>query len=104
MQTKHEYDKCNDLLTQFLYEADTVKVIGTACRNAVIVLQGQLAADEAKYAGYFRQTVKNCHGAMTTSPVEGHNRVLKNGPLKIHQFLGIMVIPKLVWYLTTITE
>ena len=84
MQTKHEYDKCNDLLTQFLYEADTVKVIGTACRNAVIVLQGQLAADEAKYAGYFRQTVKNCHGAMTTSPVEGHNRVLKHGPLKIN--------------------
>ena len=70
----------------------------------MIVLQGQLAADEAKYAGYFRQTVKNCHGAMTTSPVEGHNRVLKHGPLKIHQFLGIMVIPKVVWYLTTITE
>jgi len=84
VETKQEWDKSNALLTEFLYETPTTRVIGTACRNAVINLQSELSSDEDKYAGYFRRTIKNSMGAMTTSPVEGHNRVLKHGPLKIN--------------------
>ena len=82
--TKAEYDKSNELLEKFLYEADTVQVIGTKCRNAVLNLQEELQSGEAKYAGYIQNNVKNTMGAMTTSPVEGHNRVLKNVPLKVN--------------------
>ena len=82
--TKAEYDKSNDLLKIFLYEDETIKVIGTKCRNAVLNLQEELRSDEAKYAGYVRHSVKNAMGVMTTSAVEGHNRVLKHGPMKVN--------------------
>jgi len=38
VETKLEWDKSNALLTEFLYETATTKVIGSACRNAVINL------------------------------------------------------------------
>ena len=60
--TKAEYDKSNELLTKFLYEADTVQVIGSKYRNAVLKLQDELQSDEAKYAGYVRQNIKKRHG------------------------------------------
>ena len=46
----------------------------------MIKLQLNLSSKEEKYAGYVRMSIKNCMNAMTTSPVEGQNKVLKHGP------------------------
>ena len=60
--------------------SDTKKVLGTKCINAIIKVQMNLLSKEEKYDGYIRMSIKNCMDAMTTSPVEGQNRVIKHGP------------------------
>ena len=73
------------ILTKFLLLPETKKTIGSPCVNAIIKLQNNLAAKEEKYAGYVRMRIKNCMDAMTTSPCEGQNKVIKHGPNKTNR-------------------
>ena len=63
---------------------ETQQVLSTNCLNALKKLKDNLASKEDKFAGYVQLTSKNCMDAMTTSPVESQNRVLKHGPDAIH--------------------
>ena len=83
-ENKLEYNASQNLLKNFLLRTDTQKTLTTDCLNAIRKLKENLASKEDKFAGYIRHTIKNCMDAMTTSPVEAHNRVLKHGPDSIH--------------------
>ena len=83
-ENKLEYNASQNLLKNFLLRTDTQKTLTTDCLNAIRKLKENLASKEDKFAGYIRHTIKNCMDAMTTAPVESHNRVLKHGPDAIH--------------------
>ena len=83
-ENKLEYNTSQNLLKNFLLKDDTQKALSSNCLNAIRKLKENLASKEDKFAGYVRHTIKNCMDAMTTSPVESHNRVLKHGPEAIH--------------------
>ena len=53
------------------------------CINAIVALKTTLRNKESKFAGYQRRNIRNSLDAMTTSPVEGNNRVIKHGPFKV---------------------
>ena len=76
---KSEYDGSHCLLTHFLSISETKRVLVKKCINTIIKLKINLESKEEKYAGYVRMSVKNCMDAMTTSPLEGQNTVIKHG-------------------------
>ena len=78
-ETKSEYDRSKDLLLKFLNLKETKAVLSSDCRNAVVRLQNDLAAKINKYGGFVRIAVKNCMDAMTTSPAESQNSMIKSG-------------------------
>ena len=67
-------------MTKFLFLPETTKVLAHKCINTIVKLENNLAEKEEKYGGWRRMTIKNCMDAMTTSPADYHNRVIKHGP------------------------
>ena len=78
-ETKSEYDRSKELLLKFLNLKETKDVLSGDCRSAVLRLQNDLAAKINKYGGFVRIAVKNCMDAMTTSPAESQNSMIKSG-------------------------
>ena len=78
-ETKAKYDRSKGLLFKFLNLKETKAVLSKECQNAVVRLQSDLAAKINKYGGFVRITVKNCMDAMTTSPAESQNSMIKSG-------------------------
>ena len=78
-EAKSEHDRSKELLFKFLNLKETKDVLSSDCRNAVMRLQNDLAAKINKYGGFVRIAVKNCMDAMTTSPAESQNSMLKSG-------------------------
>ena len=69
----------------------TRKVLSKDCIEAVMDLQHALNSKQHKFAGYRRLYIKNYIDACTTSPVEGHNHVIKHGPDKVNRNLNLDV-------------
>ena len=78
-ETKAEYDRSKELLFKFLNLKETKDVLSVDGRNTVVRLQNDLAAKINKYGGFVWIPVKNCMDAMTTSPAESQNSMLKSG-------------------------
>ena len=78
-ETKAKYDRSKGLLFKFLNLKETKAVLSEECQNAVVRLQNDLAAKINKCGGFVRIAVKNCMDAMTTSPAESQNSMIKSG-------------------------
>ena len=78
-ETKAEYDPSKELIFKFLNLKETKAVLSKECQNAVVRLHNDLAAKINKYGGFVRIAVKNCMDAMTTSPAESQNSMIKSG-------------------------
>ena len=76
-ETQLKFLRSRELLIKFLSLPKTKKDIGQKAINATVGLLNSIYGKESKFAGYVRLAVKNCMNAMTTSPVEGHNSVIK---------------------------
>ena len=78
-ETKAEYDRWKELLFKCLNLTVTKAVLSKDCQNAVVWLQSDLAAKINKCSGFVRIAVKNCMDAMTISPAESQNSMIKSG-------------------------
>ena len=76
--TKLQYDKSNELLASWLASDTTVSALGIDLVNKVKLFQANLIGKEDKLAQYHRKEITMCADAMTTSPVESMNDLIKN--------------------------
>jgi hypothetical protein len=88
-ETKEEYDRSHKDLSKFLNRKATRSALSRDCILAIRSLQAKLKSKEFKLAGYLRMDIKDCLDAMTTSPVEGNNRVVKHGTSKISSTMNL---------------
>ena len=88
-ENKAEYDVYGIELDEFLDCDLTRNDLTIECINSIKALKKNLKSKEYKLAGYNRHLVKNCMDAMTTSAVEGNNRVVKHGCFSINARMNI---------------
>ena len=88
-ESKAEYDRYGNELDEFLDCTLTRQDLSIECINSIKALKKNLKSKEYKLAGYNRHFVKNCMDAMTTSAVEGNNRVVKHGCFSINARMNI---------------
>ena len=83
-ETKHEYDRSQHRLTQFLSLEETEKTLKKRCINCIYKLQQSLLTKEFKLASYIQMDIRNCMDACTTLPVESNNNSIKHGTFGTH--------------------
>ena len=88
-QTRLEYGKSHEELSQFLSRNGTKSALGTKCIQSMMELQMSLKTKESKLAGYLRQDIKCSMEACTTSPSECQNRFTKHIESKINSQMNL---------------
>ena len=76
-------------MTEILNEESTVKKIGKECTDAALDLQQILKGKEIYLARYCRVGLHMSMDAMTTSPVESMNNLIKHGPKSINSNMNL---------------
>ena len=77
--SKEQYDRSHVILSEILEEQATINAIGTKAVEAIKSLQEKIKGKEQYLAYYIRKGIYMCLDAMTTSPVESMNEVIKHG-------------------------
>ncbi len=89
METKDEYDQLYCDLKAFLTNWRTCRDLSELCCLAVVELQENLRSKEAKLGNHFHLILRNCMNAMTTSPVESCNYLVKHGSFSVHSNMNL---------------
>lgn len=88
-ESKIQYDRSHAILSQVLELQETVDAVGQPCVNAVKELQMSLMAKERYLAHHIRRKIPMCLQAMTTSPVESMNKIVKYGQHKLDSNMNL---------------
>jgi hypothetical protein len=75
--TKGQYDYSNDVLSAWIESPENKDIIGDELRHALEMFQHSLMGKEEFLAQHIRKTITMCADAMTTSPVESMNDLIK---------------------------
>ena len=77
-QSKDQYDRSHQLLTEMILSPMCTEVLGNDCRKAIEKFQMILKEKEQYLAFYVRVKVPLSFDGMTTSPVEAMNALIKH--------------------------
>ena len=75
--TKDQYDFSNEYLCEWMESPTTKEIIGEDLRHALEQFQHSLMGKEEYLAQYVRKNITMCADAMTTSPTESMNDLIK---------------------------
>lgn len=75
--TPQQYHKSNEFITAWIGSPENKEIIGDELCHAIEQFQANLMCKEAYLAQYRRKNITMCADAMTTSPVESMNDLLK---------------------------
>jgi len=76
--TKEQYDKSNKILSSWINSTIVSNVLGQDLVDALNKFQMSLISKQSYLAQYIRKEIYMCANAMTTSPVESMNDLIKN--------------------------
>ena len=76
--TKGQYDKSMECIADWLVRSCTIKNLGIDAVNVIKSFQATIMGKEDRLAFHFRKHIYMCADAMTTSPVESMNDLMKN--------------------------
>lgn len=77
-RTKSQHDRSNEIIANWLRHPAIVSELGETCIDAIRTFQATMRRKEMYLANYLRKQVPMSMDAMTTSPVESMNNLIKN--------------------------